>query len=399
MIRIFACATLLAICSTSNAQDLVITNARIIDGTGNTIENGSVVVRNGRISSVSRDQSEIAGVRIDARNMTVMPGLIDTHRHDVVSTGGQARLPVLKELLSHGVTTIMVPGGVMPDILDLRQRLSEGQIEGPRLIAAGSIFTAPDDWPVQLFANDPEGRRKGVIEVVDPLVARSRVAELADAGVDAIKIIYDGVIVPEVRLDERVLEAIADEANRHNLPTYVHVESVEGMLTVVGLGADRLVHAPHVGLIEEGSGARSLSDGDIAVATTVSFDALAVDAASAQPQLQEAERRRDRRLRNIRHLWDEGVTVAFGTDSPPAFGPTVMTEVLALSRTLTAPEIIASLTRNAAEYLYLGEEIGTLEPGKTADLVIIDGDPLTNISDLDNILVVIKGGRIVVDNR
>jgi enamidase len=399
LIRVIVSAALLVMCSVCIAQDLVITNARIIVGTGNMIENGSVVVRSGLIASVSSGETEPEGVTIDAQNMVVLPGLIDTHRHDVIDTSGQAQLPALKELLSHGVTTVMTPGGVTPEILDLRRRLAEGQIEGPRLVTSGAIFTAPGDWPVQLFTNNPEGRRKGVVEVVDTLVARNRVTELANAGVNAIKIIYDSEIVPGVRLDDRVLEAVADEAERHNLPAYVHVGGVNEMLTVVGLGADRLVHVPNVGLIEDGPGASILREKGIAIATTTTLDALAVVAAATQPELQEAEAKRDLRLRNIRHLWNEGVTVAFGTDSTSRTGPTIMTEILTLGRTLTNLEIIDALTRNGAEYLYLGDEIGTLEPGKMADLVIIDGDPLTNISDLENVVVVIQGGQIVIDNR
>ena len=102
-------------------------------------------------------------------------------------------------------------------------------------------------------------------------------------------------------------------------------------------------------------------------------------------------------LENIRHLWDEGVTVAFGTDSPP--GLDYMTEVRALSTVLSPEEIISALTSNAAAFLELSDDIGTLEAGKIADLLIVDGDPLSDISDLANVEIVIKGGDVVVDNR
>ena len=102
-------------------------------------------------------------------------------------------------------------------------------------------------------------------------------------------------------------------------------------------------------------------------------------------------------LENVRHLWDEGVTVAFGTDGPSS--GFFIAEVRGLSAVLSAEEIITALTRNAAVFLYLQDELGTLEPGKIADIVIIDGDPLSDIEDLTNVQVVIKGGEIVVDNR
>ncbi len=95
-------------------------------------------------------------------------------------------------------------------------------------------------------------------------------------------------------------------------------------------------------------------------------------------------------------MWDEGVTVAFGTDSPSGF---FMAEVRGLSAVLSNEEIITALTRNAAVFLYLEDELGTLEPGKVADIVIIDGDPLSDIEALANVRVVIKGGDVVVDER
>ena len=118
-------------------------------------------------------------------------------------------------------------------------------------------------------------------------------------------------------------------------------------------------------------------------------------------------------LVNIRKLWDEGVTVTFGTDAvagPPGSGPgffestdsgegMFLAEARALNRVLSNYEVIVSLTRNVATLLGLGEELGTIEAGKIADIVIIDGDPLTDISDLERVRVVIQGGKVVVDRR
>ena len=85
--------------------------------------------------------------------------------------------------------------------------------------------------------------------------------------------------------------------------------------------------------------------------------------------------------------------MAFGTDSPDFIGP--MVEVEQLRTVLEPAEIITALTRHAAAYLELGDEIGTLEPGKVADLIVIDGDPLTDISTLANVQIVIQAGRVV----
>ena len=106
-------------------------------------------------------------------------------------------------------------------------------------------------------------------------------------------------------------------------------------------------------------------------------------------------------LAGIRRLRDDGLSIAFGTDRPPGQPPAeaVANEIGALSRVLSTAEIIDALTRQAAHFLYLEDEIGTLEPGKRADIVIIDGDPLEDIGTLANVAVVIQGGQVVVDNR
>ena len=93
--------------------------------------------------------------------------------------------------------------------------------------------------------------------------------------------------------------------------------------------------------------------------------------------------------------------VAFGTDSvePDTAEARFMIEAKALNQVLSNEEVISTLTRNAAVYVGLGDELGTLEAGKLADIVVIDGDPLTDISDIASVEIVIQNGRIVVDNR
>lgn len=400
MTRLIASIGLLVTWNLSLAQNLVITNARIIDGAGQTFESGSLVVRDGQIVSLTEGSSTSEGDRIDAQGMTVMPGLIDTHRH-LPRNQAMELASVFRGLLENGLTTIMIPGAPVPDILDLRRRLTQGEVSGPRLVTTGPGFTAPNDWPVRLCGGDAECRRKGVVEVTDPVIAQARVVELANDGVDAIKIFYDSTIVPEVRLDDTVLGAIAEEARRQGLDTYVHAESVEELLTAVSLGADRLVHTPYPELFSESPGAaRMLREAGVVVATTVSYESPSLNEARGRVRTPRQDEEFSRKLENVRYLWDEGVVVAFGTDSPPALGPTeFIVEALELRAVLTPSEIVASITRNAAEYLNLGDQIGTLEPGKIADIVIIDGDPLTDISELDNVKLVVQRGRIVVDNR
>lgn len=403
--------------------DLVIGNARIIDGTGSVFEQGAIVVRDGTIAAISTNVADAeAPIYIDAAGMTVLPGFIDTHRHllpsqFINSDEALARwldegLPAeLQNYLAAGLTTIMSTGDYFPAILEVRQRIEDGELQGPRLISSGSNFSAPEGHPsVSVFGRNPWGGAHHTNAVADPEAARATVRELSDAGVDAIKVIYDGGqddVWP--RLDETVLAAIADEARAHSLPTMVHVHGVEELVTAVELGATRFVHMPYRGSIADAQAARLLREASIPIATTVGIRAPITDAAGGIGRTPGAGRVEFTPLRqmyltqmldNLRTLWDAGVIVAFGTDTAslrPAAA--IAHEIRTLNEVLTAAEIITALTKNAAQFLGRSEDIGTLEPGKFADIVIIDGDPLTDISSLANVVLVIKGGKIVVDNR
>ena len=161
------------------------------------------------------------------------------------------------------------------------------------------------------------------------------------------------------------------------------------MLRAIELGADRLNHTPNA-LVADTNAARLLRENRILMSTTVGYP-LPEDPA----RLAVVEPR----LRNLRHLIDQGVLIAFGTDRRQSPAESMRVEIETLSRFLSNEEIFSALTRNAAMYLYLEEEIGTLEPGKIADIVIVNGDPLRDITDLADVEVVIQGRRIVVDNR
>ncbi|HEX2138525.1 MAG TPA: amidohydrolase family protein, partial [Woeseiaceae bacterium] len=329
------------------AQDLVITNARIIDGTGRSLERGSIVVKDGRIVTVSGEVLDLRGTPgIDARGMTVLPGLIDTHRHDLMgdlqgfsSLRSDADVTAaieretrdkLQALLSEGFTTVMMPGVFLAAGLEIRRLLEEEDFQGPRLLFSGPGFTAPDDFPVRgmVCRDNAYCAARVAFQVTDPEAARAHVRELSEAGVDGIKVFVDA---EGADLVPAVLSAIADEAELQGLPTMLHAHRVEDMLAGVGLGATRLVHTPGDALIADGPGARILQEADVAIATTVSFSSPQFARAAGFEYTGAA--RHDRLLRNVRHLFDEGIVVAFGTDSPDFIRP--MVEIEQLNTVLT----------------------------------------------------------------
>lgn len=224
--------------------------------------------------------------------------------------------------------------------------------------------------------------------------------ELTSAGVDAIKVVVDRTNVPEVSLGFDIVAEVIDEAHSLGMPVMLHAERLDAMVEGAMLGVDRLVHTPNDALISDGQGGRLLRALGIPIATTVSFSSPQFAAAAAgvpRRDLQAISSRHETILANIRHLWDQGVTVAFGTDSPPFVRPIV--EVQQLSTRLAPEEVISAMTRNAAKFLGLDEEIGTLQVGKVADMIVVDGDPARDLTALSRVGLVIQGGRIVVDQR
>ena len=157
LVTVIAVALSGLLCCTRDlaAQNLVITNARIITGTGAVIDRGSVVVRDGRIVSVAAGSPSIPGATmIDARGMTAMPGFIDAHRH--IMSGNDDRwlkeesVERMREFLETGYTTLMSGGGPFPGILELKRRVESGALKGPRIITSGRVD--PDNFKTEDLA-------------------------------------------------------------------------------------------------------------------------------------------------------------------------------------------------------------------------------------------------------
>ena len=422
--NVFLILALIPIWQLSVAQDVVITNARVIDGVGQTIEQGNITITDGRIAAITTDSVDVGDAFVvNANGMTVMPGMINTHWHLFAGSAASSDAELenylnvavsgaLENILERGITTIMSPGDHLSAILDVRQKLASGELRGPRLVAAGPVFTSSLDWPTQICSGDEICNAMLNAVVMTTEEARAKVREVAEAGVDIIKLVYDDIIAADVRIDDEVVAAIADEAARHDLRVFAHLSSTSVSASrLVELGVRGFVHSS----MALGDDVVRMRELQIPVITTAAV-LVGTDERSrmADPEYVPIEAEYiNLCLANIRTLWDEGITVAFGTDAvagPPGNVPgfiastdsgegMFLAEARALNRVLSNYEVIVSLTRNAATLLGLGEELGTIEAGKIADIVIIDGDPLENIADLEKVRVVIQGGVIVVDRR
>src|SRR5687767_8441497 len=174
------------------AQDLTISNVRILVGNGQVIEQGSIVIRNGRIASVGAAGAATNGTRtVDARGLTAMPGFIDAHRHIMGGNTEQwfkeQAAVRLQEFLETGYTTLMSGGGPVPGIVQLKERIEKGQIKGPRIVTSGRAD--PDSFKTEA-------------------AARAGVQQLAKAGVEIVKARIDP---PAAAAQVAMLAAVIDE--------------------------------------------------------------------------------------------------------------------------------------------------------------------------------------------
>jgi len=367
------------------SQDLVVTNARIIVGNGEIIENGHIVIERGRILAVaSGTANNNSSQLIDAQGMTVMPGFIDAHRH--FPTGGDEIALRMQEFLDTGFTTLLHGGGQLPDIIRFQEEVESGRLNAPRILTSARVNT---------IDNTPDSARAGVIEV-------------ARAGVQFIK---SNIPNDPSAADIETLRAITTEARRLGIPTMVHAVTVPAMNAAVDAGVDKLVHTPHDSWLSY-EDARRVAEAGIENLSTVGFAVPVFNVfnndniptfreGSAWPEeiLATGANAAGEKPVNGRTLWDAGVTYGYGTDTGYHPWEGLKHELRTLNLMFSPLDLIKLMGPNTAAFIDMEHELGTLEVGKLADLVLIDGDPLEGYWNLLNVKTTILGGRIVSDKR
>jgi len=412
---------------------LAFVNARVIDGTGKPpIEKGVVVVKGNVIVDVGSDASveipEDAKV-IDVKGKTIMPGLIDAHLHIIgMRTGDFVKEPIitpfgvffaravkdLEALINAGFTTIGDAGSIVA--LHLKYAVNEGTIVGPRIVAAGlplsQTFGHGDTHYLPIEWVDYRTTKKftplaGLIcDGVDECRKAARYA--LREGADYIKIMATGGVLsekdrPEYRqftLDE--IKAIVDEARAAGRFVHAHAQGSEGIKNAIIGGVKVIAH----GIFIDEEGMEMAKERNVIVVPTFSIveKLLQVGAKVGVPEwgLRKAEEVHKEHLENIRKAYRAGVKIATGTDfagGPFKHGENAMELKLFVEKLGMKPiEAIVAATKNGAEAVGLKDRIGTLEKGKLADLIVIDGNPLADINvllDTNKVLLVMKEGNIV----
>ena len=379
-----------------SAQDLVIANARVIVGTGQVIEQGSIVVRGGKIASVSAGPASAPGLKvIDGKGMTAIAGFIDGHRHII---GGDAQRYLneqaadrMREFLEAGYTTLLSGGGAAEPVLELKKRIDSGQLTGPRIIPSA---------PLNLAAN------------ATPDTAREGIRRIASMGIK-----FTGEInVNSFKPGSGQLEALAaavDEGKKVGVQVAVHAVSVPAMLAAVKAGVPKLVHTPHFQWMSADD-AKAVKDAGVQVLSCVGFGAPVFDVFNKDnvPTFRDGGKWPDAILDgegrgreagykpvNARTLWDGGVVYGYATDTNYLPLKGLSQELRVLNLMFSPIDLIKMMGPNSATWIDMGNELGTLEAGKLADIVLLAGNPLEGYWNLMTAKVVIKGGAVVVDKR
>ena len=409
----------------------VLTNARLIDGTGaGPLEGATVVLRDNRIDAVtSRNQSDWPAEAeiIDVAGMTVLPGLIDCHDHmanhkyDLAHRWGidepqsmrhLRTASVLKKTLDAGYTMIRDAGGL--DV-GFKRAIDEGLIDGPRLIVSLAIIS-----PIGGIGDrvSPSGHSPlldcGCLPN-DPLLPESVAETLADvrpvvrrmvrAGADVIKCATTGGASSRpghgprdgaFNLDE--MEALVEEAHALDRRVMCHALGGRGLDIAIEAGVDSIEHGCY--LDEDPRHLERMAErGIFFVPTLLVYE---YHRKSPQPHVRErAAALYEHHIASIRRALDIGVRVVAGTDAGGHGHPANAGELECLVKAgMTPMQALQAATGWAAECLGRADEIGTVEPGKLADLVAVRGDPLADIAalrDPTRIALVIKDGRIAAN--
>ena len=382
-------------------QNMWITNGQLFDATSEkAINNPGILIEKGKISCIGSSckiPQEITN--IDATGKSILPGLIDLHGHILSgkAEGNEQSIPemiwdqlrflpsVRRELIAAGITSYRSLGDVMPGIFKFKQAINEQSIAGPRLFIAGPIFTVKGGHPTKDRRIPSWVVERMTIQSDDPIYVKKEIAKLAKQGIDGIKVVYqshtnkEGVITMP-RISKETLHAITSEAKKHGLWVAVHTGTPEETQEAIEAGITTIEHGIRHGNLIQSKTMTKIVENNIVYVPTLG--------------------REPKGHLNIATLNQSNILLGVGTDSPVEMlnGNSYRNE---LSRMVDAgmsdAKAIISATRNGALALGKSKELGTIEVGKFADILIVDGQPWNDITQLNNIEMVILSGRIAMD--
>ncbi|PQZ83269.1 MULTISPECIES: amidohydrolase family protein [unclassified Brevundimonas] len=385
---------------------------------GRVLRDKTLVIRGNQVVEI-RDGFVGEGQVVDLRGAFVLPGLIDSHVHltsqqsptgrlDEVtqSTATQAMVGAryARRTLNAGFTTVADLGASNEAIFALRDAVKRGDVPGPRIIAAGSAVS------VHGGHGDTNGYREDIMHVLSPESVCSGAEDCMRAvrlqvrsGADIIKITATGGVLSNTaaglaqQFSEDELAAIVASAHRMGRQVTAHAHGVDGINAFLKAGGDSIEHGTY---LDDESMRLFKSHNAWLVPTLMAGDYVARMASGPDnfftpAQTAKALEAGPKMLDMARRAHDGGVRIAFGTDSGvSAHGDNAQEFALLVRAGLTPLEAIQAATVGAAEHLKIANEAGRLAAGMPADLIAVSGDPLSDVTELQRVRFVMKGGQV-----
>ena len=391
-------------------SETVFSNGPIFIGDGKVIDSGAVVVKDGRIAEVIAGPYDApAGAEsIDLGGKMILPGLIDCHIHITMDgspdpmtktiTMPKADLTLMsadlaKKTVFGGVTTVRDMGSEGTVDLAIRKAVTSGLVVGPRLLASAQVvcMTGGHGWQFGREADGPDQVRKAAREQLK-------------AGADQVKLMATGgVMTPGVepgaaQLTEDELRAGIEEAHKTGRLTATHAQGSDGIMNAVRAGIDSIEHGFFLTdeIIE-----LMIKKGTSLVPTLSAIHFIVkhgVEAGVPEFMVEKARRVQEPHIESMMKAKGAGVRIGMGTDAGTPFnehGKNLRELDLMVRAGFNPTEVLVAASKTAAEVIGLADEIGTIEPGKEADLIVCKGDPTKNITlltDADNIALVYRNG-------
>lgn len=408
------------VASPDTSEAVVVRAGRLFDGTGETVrEDVTIVIRGERIAAVGRDPAipEDAAV-VDLSDHTVLPGLIDSHTHVTSDPSGgytdqrlhrwpgYAALVGAKnarKTLLAGFTTIRNVGASEWSSVALRQAVDAGLLPGPRIVTAAHTLGIPgghcDLNGYRPDALEESGLDQGITQGPDGF--RRAVHHQLKYGADLIKFCAtggvlsqgDAVGVQQLTLEE--MRALVDAAHMAGVRVAAHAHGLEGIKAALRAGVNSIEHGS---TLDEEAVALFRETGAWHVPTMMAFEWVVQGAKEGKLTPHSAEKALEiapHFERSIRRSIEGGVKIAFGTDAGVfPHGRNARELGLLVEAGMTPVEALLSATRSAATLLDRADEIGTVEAGKLADLIAVRGDPMADVTVLEAVDFVMKGGVV-----
>lgn len=441
----------------SYSHDLLIRNTTLIDvAESRVVPNTHIHVKHDTIAGIY--QSELPDSlddieTYDVEGKYVMPGLIDVHTHLAMHPQLLAGITkdrdsvvtrvALEQFVRYGVTTILTLGGGGAndeEVAELKRLEQSNAIVSPLHFSAGDLFTAPGSHPITTImrlkadADPAKLHQAGVIAIKDGQDASEAIAKKKQLGLDGVKIILESgppPWYPNPRLSVETARRIVDQANEHGLPVFIHANAYKELSDAVSLGSIRgIMHGLMDSLIEDDQLLKRMKDNEIWYVPTLSilhgFQSLEEPEQLKDEFLQAGVSKRTLKyldnplfrfgfgrslgkldlakglkinMQNLAHFYTEGIRIALGTDACtpftfPGYGAHKEMELMTEAG-LPNEEVLRIATINGAEFLGIKDKVGTLEPGKLANMLILERNPLTDIRNTRSLKQVILKGQII----